>query len=242
MTRDNGGVKPAIPNVLAGRYASDGMAELWSPAQKVVLERRLWLAVLRAQADLGVAVPAGAIEAYQRVVDSGVGAVDLARIAERERVTRHDVKARIEEFNELASARAATEQIHKGMTSRDLTENVEQLQIRSSLAMVRTTDPGRARAPGPPRGRVRLARDGRPLAQRRGAGHHARQAVRDGRRRDAGGARPSRRPARALPAARHQGSGRHRRRTCSTCSTAIRRGWNRRSSRRSRRTSVSRAR
>jgi adenylosuccinate lyase len=127
-------VKPAIPNVLAGRYASTPMATIWSPAHKIVLERQLWLAVLRAQAALGVDVPEGAIEAYQAVVDRGPDAVDFDSIAARERVTRHDVKARIEEFAELAGH----EQIHKGMTSRDLTENVEQLQVRSSLALIRT--------------------------------------------------------------------------------------------------------
>jgi adenylosuccinate lyase len=126
-------VKPSIPNVLAGRYASGEMATVWSPAHKVVLERRLWLAVLRAQAELGVPVPDGAIEAYQAIVDRGTDAVDLDSIAARERVTRHDVKARIEEF----AALAGHEQIHKGMTSRDLTENVEQLQVRSSLLLIR---------------------------------------------------------------------------------------------------------
>ena len=134
MSGDNGVVKPAVADVLAARYASTDMATLWSPAHKVVLERQLWLAVLRAQDELGVDVPAGAIEAYQRVVDQGVDAVDLASIAARERVTKHDVKARIEEFGALAGH----EQIHKGMTSRDLTENVEQLQIRSSLTLVRS--------------------------------------------------------------------------------------------------------
>jgi adenylosuccinate lyase len=128
------GVKPAIPDVLAARYASTAMATLWSPEHKIVLERELWLAVLRAQAELGVDVPDGAIEAYQQVVDRGADAVDLSSIAARERVTRHDVKARIEEF----AALAGHEQIHKGMTSRDLTENVEQLQIRSSLVLIRT--------------------------------------------------------------------------------------------------------
>ncbi len=122
-----------VPDVLANRYASAELARLWSPAHKIVLERRLWLAVLRAQADLGVDIPAGAIEAYEKVADDGVDAVDLASIAERERVTRHDVKARIEEFNALAGH----EQVHKAMTSRDLTENVEQLQVRDSLAVVR---------------------------------------------------------------------------------------------------------
>lgn len=121
--------KPRIPNVLAGRYASTELAALWSPEQKVVLERRLWLAVLRAQGDLGVEVPAQAVADYERVLEQ----VDLGSIAEREKVTRHDVKARIEEFNALAGH----EQIHKGMTSRDLTENVEQLQIRLSLELVR---------------------------------------------------------------------------------------------------------
>ena len=65
-------MKPAIPDILAARYASTAMATIWSPAHKIVLERELWLAVLRAQAELGVDVPGGAIEAYQRVVDAGV--------------------------------------------------------------------------------------------------------------------------------------------------------------------------
>ncbi|GAA2815185.1 adenylosuccinate lyase [Saccharopolyspora taberi] len=122
-------VKPTLPNVLAARYASPELVELWSPQHKVVLERRLWLAVLRAQADLGVEVPEQALADYERVLEQ----VDLDAIAERERTTRHDVKARIEEFNALAGH----EQVHKGMTSRDLTENVEQLQIRRSLEHVR---------------------------------------------------------------------------------------------------------
>ena len=65
---------------------------------------------------------------YERVIEE----VDLSSIAARERVLRHDVKARIEEFNALAGH----EHVHKGMTSRDLTENVEQLQIRRSLELV----------------------------------------------------------------------------------------------------------
>ena len=118
-----------VPNVLATRYAAADLAEIWSPEHKIRLERQLWIAVLEAQRDLGVAVPEGAVEAYRGVVDQ----VDLASIAARERVTRHDVKARIEEF----SALAGHEQIHKGMTSRDLTENVEQLQVRQSLELLR---------------------------------------------------------------------------------------------------------
>jgi len=119
----------AVPNVLAARYASAELARIWSPEHKIVLERQLWIAVLEAQRELGIEVPDGVIEAYRAVIDQ----VDLDSIAARERVTRHDVKARIEEFCALAGH----EHIHKGMTSRDLTENVEQLQVRRSLELVR---------------------------------------------------------------------------------------------------------
>jgi adenylosuccinate lyase len=120
---------PQIPDVLATRYASAALVELWSPRAKVALERQLWIAVLKAQAELGIDVPAGVVDDYERVLTD----VDLDSIRDREKVTRHDVKARIEEFNALAGH----EHIHKGMTSRDLTENVEQLQVRESLVIVR---------------------------------------------------------------------------------------------------------
>jgi adenylosuccinate lyase len=124
-----GGVKPVVPDILAARYASQPMVELWSPAGKVRLERELWVAVMSAQRDLGLDIPAAAVEDYRAVID----AVDLDSIEARERVTRHDVKARVEEF----SALAGHEYAHTGMTSRDLTENVEQLQVRLALALVR---------------------------------------------------------------------------------------------------------
>jgi adenylosuccinate lyase len=122
-----------IGNVLANRYASAEMRDAWSTEGKIISERRLWLAVLGAQHDLGVDFggddPAVVIKAYQGVIEQ----VDLASIAQRENITRHDVQARIEEFNALAGF----QHLHKGMTSRDLTENVEQLQIVSSLKIIR---------------------------------------------------------------------------------------------------------
>ena len=122
-------VRRVIPNVLAERYASPALQAIWSAEGRIVLEREFWIAVMKAQRDLGLDIPAEAIAAYERVKDQ----VDAASIMARERITRHDVKARIEEFNELAGH----EQVHKGMTSRDLTENVEQLQVYRSLLIVR---------------------------------------------------------------------------------------------------------
>ena len=117
-----------IPNVLAERYASPAMKAIWSAHGRILLERDFWIAVMKAQKDLGVAIPAEAIKDYERARAE----VDVERIKERERVTLHDVKARLEEFSELAQRQF----IHLGLTSRDLTENVEQLQVVRSLQLV----------------------------------------------------------------------------------------------------------
>ncbi|AWI08561.1 adenylosuccinate lyase [Ereboglobus luteus] len=129
MTTTDNSAADSIPNVLAERYASPALKAIWSPSGRIAIERDFWIAVMKAQRDLGVAIPAKAIADYERVKNN----INLASIAARERVTLHDVKARIEEFSDLAGH----EFIHLGLTSRDLTENVEQLQIQRSLAVVR---------------------------------------------------------------------------------------------------------
>jgi adenylosuccinate lyase len=105
------------------------MNGIWSAEGRIVLEREYWIAVMKAQRDLGLGISDEAIAAYEAVKSQ----VDVGSIMTRERVTRHDVKARIEEFNGLAGF----EEIHKGLTSRDLTENVEQLQVFRGLLLVR---------------------------------------------------------------------------------------------------------
>jgi len=121
------------PDVLAARYATPTLRALWHPANKARAERRFWVAVMKAQRDAGVSFgadnPDAVIAAYEAHLDD----VDLASIEAREKVTRHDVKARLEEFDALAGY----EHAHKGMTSRDLTENVEQSQILASLGLMR---------------------------------------------------------------------------------------------------------
>jgi adenylosuccinate lyase len=120
--------RPQIPDVLADRYASTAMLNIWSTEAKIIMERQLWIAVLRAQKELGMNVSQGAVDSYEAVVDN----VDLESMRKRELETRHDVKARINEFNALAGY----ELVHTGMTSRDLTENVEQMQVRRAMEVV----------------------------------------------------------------------------------------------------------
>ena len=104
------------------------MREIFLPESKIIAERKLWIAVMRAQANLGHPIDKNVIADYEKVIAK----VDLASIDKREKELRHDVKARIEEFNALAGHQA----IHAGMTSRDLTENVEAMQIRDGLQLV----------------------------------------------------------------------------------------------------------
>jgi adenylosuccinate lyase len=122
-------MKPIIPDVLAERYASTPMVRIWAPEGKILAERRLWIAVLKAQKDLGLSVPDGAIELYEEYLYS----IDLRQIRELEVLRRHDVKARTEAFN----MQAGHQLIHKGFTSRDLTDNVELLQAQQALKLVR---------------------------------------------------------------------------------------------------------
>ena len=117
-----------ISNILALRYASQPIQDIWSEQGRIALEREFWIAVLKAQKDLGIDIPSEAIQSYEAVKDQ----IDLDSIAQREAVSRHDVKAKIEEFCALAGY----EHIHKGMTSRDLTDNVEQFQVLRSLRLV----------------------------------------------------------------------------------------------------------
>jgi adenylosuccinate lyase len=121
-----GETKPV--SVLADRYASKAMRAIFAPEEKIIAERRLWLAVARAQNKLGHTIADSVIADYEKVLNK----VDLASIDAREKVTRHDVKARIEEFNALAGHEA----IHAGMTSRDVTENIEALQVKNGLEIV----------------------------------------------------------------------------------------------------------
>ena len=118
----------SIPNVLADRYASDAMVELFDPINRVRTERQFWIAVLTAQIHAGLDIDPSVLVAYEAVVDQ----IDLAAIRVRELETRHDVKARLDEFCALAGH----EELHKGLTSRDATENVEQVLSWRALELV----------------------------------------------------------------------------------------------------------
>ena len=116
------------PNVLATRYATKEMVAIFDPVNKIINERKFWITILKLQQKAGIPIVDSDIKAYEKVIEK----VDLDSIDKREIKTRHDVKARIEEFNSLARV----EKIHIGLTSRDLTENIELIQIRTGLELI----------------------------------------------------------------------------------------------------------
>jgi adenylosuccinate lyase len=116
------------PNVLATRYATKEMVAIFDPINKIINERKFWITILKLQQKAGLPITDSDIKAYEKVIEK----VDLGSIDKREMKTRHDVKARIEEFNALAGA----EKIHIGLTSRDLTENIELIQIKAALELI----------------------------------------------------------------------------------------------------------
>jgi adenylosuccinate lyase len=116
------------PNVLATRYATKEMVAIFDPTNKIINERKFWITILKLQQKAGLPITDSDVKAYEKVIEK----VDLDSIDKREINTRHDVKARIEEFNALAGV----EKIHIGLTSRDLTENVELIQIKAGLELI----------------------------------------------------------------------------------------------------------
>jgi adenylosuccinate lyase len=104
------------------------MVAIFDPINKIINERKFWITILKLQQKAGLPITDSDIKAYEKVIDK----VDLESIDKREIKTRHDVKARIEEFNSLSGV----EKIHIGLTSRDLTENIELIQIKAGLELI----------------------------------------------------------------------------------------------------------
>ncbi|MDT8435519.1 MAG: adenylosuccinate lyase [Gemmatimonadota bacterium] len=119
------------PHPLIDRYASAAMAEVFSPLRQARTWRDLWIALAEIQRDLGVAIPAEAIEAMRAARDR----IDLERVAEIEAELRHDVMAHVHHFGEVAPE--ARPWLHLAATSAFVTDNAGLVQIRDGLRIVR---------------------------------------------------------------------------------------------------------
>jgi len=116
---------------LSERYASDAMLELWSPAKRHGLWRRLWLALAEAERELGVPIPDDAIRQMRANLDN----IDFEAAARYEKRFRHDVMAHVHAFGDVAPA--AKPFIHLGATSAYVTDNADLILMRSGLDLLR---------------------------------------------------------------------------------------------------------
>ncbi len=116
---------------LADRYASREMQEIFSPGRRYGTWRRLWLALAESEQDLGLSIPAGAVEEMRASLDH----LDLERAAEYEKRFRHDVMAHVHLFGD--DAPTARPIIHLGATSAFIGDNTDLILHREGLKLVR---------------------------------------------------------------------------------------------------------
>jgi len=123
--------RPDYVSPLASRYATLAMVENWSDRRRIVLWRRLWIALADAERQLGLAIDPSAIDAMREHAET----VDFKRVAELEAQVRHDVMAHVRHFGELVGP-GAERIIHLGATSCYVTDNAEQVMIRDALELL----------------------------------------------------------------------------------------------------------
>jgi adenylosuccinate lyase len=122
----------AYSSPLAERYASRQMLELWSARTRYGLWRRLWLALAECERELGIPIPADAIEAMRDHLDD----IDFDVVARYERRFRHDVMAHVHAFGDAAPR--ARPFIHLGATSAFVTDNTDLILMRRGLDVLRS--------------------------------------------------------------------------------------------------------
>ncbi len=119
---------------LTGRYASPEMQRLFSTGHRYTTWRRMWLALAESERELGLDIPAEAIEQMRANLE--VTEDDLERVADYEKRTRHDVMAHLEAFADRAPA--AKPILHLGATSAFVGDNAELVITRDALDLVIT--------------------------------------------------------------------------------------------------------
>ena len=123
--------KNLYDNPLVSRYSSSTMSKIWSPQTKFSTWRRLWLALARAEQELGLPISDEQIDEMSAHLDD----IDFELAAAKEKELRHDVMSHVHVFGEQCPT--AKPIIHLGATSCYVTDNTELIQIRDSLRHVR---------------------------------------------------------------------------------------------------------
>jgi adenylosuccinate lyase len=123
--------KEIYENPLVSRNASPEMCRLFSPRQRILTWRRIWLALAEAQAELGLPISRKQLAQLRRTLED----IDFEKAAEHERRLRHDVMAHLHAWGDVApDARGI---LHLGATSMDVVDNADVVLMRDALILIR---------------------------------------------------------------------------------------------------------
>lgn len=124
-------MKDIYESPLASRYASKEMLRLFSPDKKFTTWRRLWIALARAEMELGLPITQDQIDEMEREKDH----IDYDLAARKEKELRHDVMAHIHTYG--ASCPNAMPIIHLGATSCYVGDNTDIIIMGEALRLIR---------------------------------------------------------------------------------------------------------
>ena len=119
-------------NPLTTRYAGDEMTYTWSPQKKHSTWRRLWLALARAEKELGLNITDEQINEMEAHIDD----IDFEEAARKEKELRHDVMSHVHTFGTCCPK--AMPIIHLGATSCYVTDNTELVQLRDAMKIIKS--------------------------------------------------------------------------------------------------------
>lgn len=116
---------------LSSRYASNEMLYLFSPDKKFTTWRKLWIALARAEKELGLNIT----EEQIREMEANSDTIDYEYAAQKEKKLRHDVMAHVHTFGKACPK--AMPIIHLGATSCYVGDNTDIILMREGLEIVR---------------------------------------------------------------------------------------------------------
>ncbi len=116
---------------LSSRYASDEMQAIFSADKKFTTWRKLWVALARAEMELGLPVTQEQVDELEAHIND----IDYQRAAQWEKKLRHDVMAHVHTYGELCPK--AMPIIHLGATSCYVGDNTDIILMREGLLLIR---------------------------------------------------------------------------------------------------------
>lgn len=116
---------------LSSRYASEYMLELFSSDTRYQTWRKLWVALARAEMNLGLPVSKEQVKALEEHITD----IDYQCVSQREKEVRHDVMAHVYAYGKVAPEAAGI--IHLGATSCYVTDNADLIIYRKALVYLR---------------------------------------------------------------------------------------------------------